>query len=226
MITTDELTRLLDQKKTKEEIYLEFLQAGKKVDQIEKAFAELAASSQHHPENRFVQTLVIIGAVLVGLGILSLVAANWGKFPGIFRIGGCLISMLAAYAFGITLINKYQMNKTGKALMLLGSLIFGATIFLIAQIYNISADWYNGFFYWASGVLVVAALLNFYSQYVLGLLISVVGLGGIYFDMMFSLRYTPSLANASYVLVAFSIITFVIATSHSRVFPPDEREYY
>jgi uncharacterized membrane protein len=72
---------------------------------------------------------------------------------------------------------KGNYPKVGASLILLGSLIFGAGIFLIAQIYHIKAHQPNGLLLWGAGVLPLAYYLRFKSLISLGLVDLLVWLG-------------------------------------------------
>lgn len=106
----------------------------------------------------FIKILVTIGSILIGLGILSFVASNWphmGKILKISVIVGALgLSMLASFKL------EKPYPKTSKSLLYLSSLIYGAGIFLIEQIFNIGGNYSSAFFLWSIGVLAVGILLK------------------------------------------------------------------
>ena len=67
--------------------------------------------------------------------------------------------------------------KVGASLILLGSLIFGAGMFLIAQMYHITVHYPNGPLMWGLGVLPLAYLLRFKSLISLAILDLLIWLG-------------------------------------------------
>ncbi|MEK7069917.1 MAG: DUF2157 domain-containing protein, partial [Patescibacteria group bacterium] len=140
--------------KSKDDIYKDLLTQGQTVDAIGEAFAFLnQASQKEDSQKRVTKIIAIIGAILVGAGIFSFVAANWQEIGKFFKILIILGSMLASYYGGWILKEKYHRVKTGEALILLGSIIYGAGIFLIGQMFNIRANWPDAFILWMFGLL-------------------------------------------------------------------------
>ena len=107
--------------------------------------------------NLMLTTLYIIGALLVGGGVISFVAAHWDAMDKITKISLIVSFMLGCYGVGYYL---WQVNgkyvKLGHTLILLGVLMFGANIGLIAQIFHIKSNFYNGFGAWAVGATLLA----------------------------------------------------------------------
>jgi uncharacterized membrane protein len=86
--------------------------------------------------------------------------------------------MSATYGFGFYF--RYEAKnypKVGASLILLGSLIFGAGMFLIAQIYHITVHYPNGPLLWGLFVLPLAYLLRFKSLISLAILVLLIWLG-------------------------------------------------
>ncbi|MDR3600745.1 MAG: DUF2157 domain-containing protein [Desulfosporosinus sp.] len=106
----------------------------------------------------FIRVVVTIGAILVGLGILSFIASNWtgishlGKLFIIFGVFGAV--NLAGY-----LLSEHN-PKTGRSFIYLGTLVYGAGIFLIGQMYNLGGDFPTAFLLWSLGVLPMAFQLK------------------------------------------------------------------
>ncbi|MGE6379241.1 DUF2157 domain-containing protein [Peribacillus muralis] len=106
----------------------------------------------------FVTILLSIGALLLGLGILTFVASNWlylNKALKLLLILACLIGVNLA---GV----KWQVRfpKTARSLHYVGILIFGAGIFLIEQMFNISINFNNSFLLWAIGTVFISYYLK------------------------------------------------------------------
>lgn len=102
----------------------------------------------------FIRVVVTIGAILVGLGILSFIASNW---DGITHFVKLLI--IFGIFCGVNLAG-YQLTetnpRTGRSLIYLGTLVYGAGIFLIGQMYNFGGDFPTAFLLWSLGVLPIA----------------------------------------------------------------------
>lgn len=106
----------------------------------------------------FIRVLVTIGAILIGLGVLSFVSSNWiymskvSKIITIISVMG--ISMFTSFKL------EYTYEKTSKALLYLSTLIYGAGIFLIGQIFNYGGEFTTAFLLWAVGVVLMALILK------------------------------------------------------------------
>ena len=110
---------------------------------------------------KLITVISVMGAILVGVGIILFIASNWSEIPRWGKLSIIFISMLLSYGLGFYLRNeKENYPKIGSSLILLGSLIFGSGIFLIAQIYHITVHYPNGPLMWGLGVLPLAYLLR------------------------------------------------------------------
>jgi len=83
-----------------------------------------------------VTAVSIIGALVLGGGIVLLFAANWEEMADWFRTAVVFAGVAAAYAIGYALIYRYDQQRIGSAFFLLGYVLYVAGIFLLAQIYN------------------------------------------------------------------------------------------
>lgn len=102
-------------------------------------------------------TIYFIGAALVGIGIISFVAAHWTQISREIKLVLIIGAMLAAHISGFILWKvKGNYPKLGHTLVLLGTLIFGANIGLVAQIFHVRANPYDGFAAWALGAAAIA----------------------------------------------------------------------
>lgn len=96
------------------------------------------------------------GAVVIGLGVILLFAYNWDKMHKFAKLGVVFGAMAAAHGTGLYLRRRESLRGFAEAALLLGTMLFGAGIWLVAQIYHISAHYPNAFFVWAAGALLLA----------------------------------------------------------------------
>ncbi len=143
------IERELEHGKQREAIYYALLGQGRTVQAIDAAWKEVHARKS--PISG-VSILVILGAVLVGVGILSFVASNWEVMSNAVRIVILLVAMVSAYAGAWQLLQRGH-QATGRAFVLLGSIIYGASIMLVGQMYHVQTNWTNAFSLWIIGVL-------------------------------------------------------------------------
>ena len=127
---------------------------------------------------KLITTISILGSILVGVGVILFIASNWSAIPKWGRLLIVFFSMLASYGSGFYF--RYEAKsypKVGASLILLGSIIFGAGMFLIAQIYHITVHYPNGPLLWGLFVLPLAYLLRFKSLISLAILVLLIWLG-------------------------------------------------
>lgn len=106
-----------------------------------------------------------LGAVIVGLGVILLFAYNWAEIPKFGKLALILGATGAAHGAGLRLRGRGGWHaQLGEALSLLGTMAFGAGIWLVAQIYHIDEHFPNGFLIWACGALAMAWALESIAQ--------------------------------------------------------------
>ena len=115
--------------------------------------------------------LPLLGSILVGLSALSVVAANWQSLPAALRLGLLVASLLAAYAGGQFFLQRGN-RRLGHGLLGLGLVVFGASIILTSQLYQLVGYDVSGLLAW---VMVGVLLSYLYESQVLTLLPIVIG---------------------------------------------------
>lgn len=102
--------------------------------------------------------LAILGAILIGAGAMSFVAANWAAMEKPERLVVLFGSLWASYGVAVWLAGTRR-EGFAQAFLLLGILLFGVNIWYVAQTYNISAHYPDGTLLWGVGALLAAALV-------------------------------------------------------------------
>jgi predicted Zn finger-like uncharacterized protein len=111
--------------------------------------------------NRLITILSILGALLVGAGIFSFVAANWSAFSRSGKLIVIIGAMLASHGTGYALrYGRRRYPRVGGALILLGGIIFGAAIYFVAQLFHISVHYPNGPLLWGLAIMPLAYLVS------------------------------------------------------------------
>lgn len=123
-------------------------------EQAQKMLADISEHKKERSSNKLIIALSTIGAILLGIGVILFVASNWQEMANITKVLILLSSTGLAYYLGYVL--RYQRQtlvKVGASLIFLSALLFGADIFLIAQIYQISANSHTLVLIWLIGIL-------------------------------------------------------------------------
>ena len=108
---------------------------------------------------RLPAVLGILGAVLLAAGVLMFVAANWDVMSRLSRLALLLAALWGALLAGAELTRRGHAWFSEGAL-LLAAAIFGANIWLIAQMYHIEGHYPDAILLWSLGALLVAVLLH------------------------------------------------------------------
>lgn len=96
-----------------------------------------------------ITALSTLAAILVGVGVILFFASNWEKMPDIVKVALLLIATFGIYYAGYVMrFEKKNYPTAGHALLFLGSILVGASILLIAQIFNINADSHGLYLLW------------------------------------------------------------------------------
>lgn len=122
-------------------------------------FAELDTAAR----NRFVVILLGLGSILLGLGIITFVAANWQALSREARV-----VLLLSVFFGVNAAGFYlwrrpgnpSSHRLGQGLLLLGALVLGANLALMSQLFHQSGLLYQLYLVWGLGVLAMAYSLK------------------------------------------------------------------
>ena len=118
--------------------------------------------------------LIAISALLFGLGVISFFAFNWQSMPKGLKIATVFTAFIAAHGAGILYGRIPGRQVVSEFLHLLGTLLFGAGIILVAQIYHINDHFPNGVLLWSAGALLMAYVLDSTPQMIIYTILIVV----------------------------------------------------
>lgn len=164
-----ESAELLDLPATRGRLHA--LAAAKVLDasELERGLVELQLRPSKASWPRYLYWhALIIGVVLLVAGTVFFVAANWSALPGFARmaiVGGAMaIATMVGGYLGETL--------TGRALSLLGGLLFGPLLAVFGQVYQTDADAWQLFALWSAVLLAYAVLVRFVGTWVVALVVT------------------------------------------------------
>jgi len=98
-----------------------------------------------------------VGAVVFGLGIILFFAYNWAEMHKFVKLALVFSAVLAAHGTGFYLSASADAKRPlVESLHVMGTMLFGAGIWLVAQIYHIDEYYPNAFIVWGLGALALA----------------------------------------------------------------------
>lgn len=130
--------------------------------------------------NQFVTILIGLGSILIGLGIITFVAANWQELSRSVRVALLLSLFVIVNVSGFYLWRKPNdaSKRLGHGLLLLGALILGANMGIMGQMFHISSPFYELLLAWGIGVIAMAYSLQITSLGILSILLILCGYVG------------------------------------------------
>ncbi|NEO26531.1 MAG: DUF2157 domain-containing protein, partial [Kamptonema sp. SIO4C4] len=113
--------------------------------------------------NRFILVLLGLGSILLGLAVITFVAANWQAWTREFKVILLLAIFIAVNSAGFYFWRyprQQWQSRLGQGLLLLGSLLLGANMALMSQMFHQSGPIYQLYLVWGFGVLAMAYSLR------------------------------------------------------------------
>ena len=128
-----------------------------------KSADAIRATLRPVPEGLTIATVVgIVGGLLIAAAFLAFIAANWTVIARPLRFAILLAGIVGAYGVA-ALFDRAERNHLADLSAGVGSIIFGAAIALVGQMYHLGDDFAGGLLLWASGALVAAVLTGSHS---------------------------------------------------------------
>ncbi|HEY9669923.1 MAG TPA: DUF2157 domain-containing protein [Waterburya sp.] len=177
-------------------------------------FSEIESAAR----NRFVVILLGLGSVLLGLGIITFVAANWQEWSRGLKVTLLLSGFVGVNTAGFYLWRRPTegwQRRVGQGLLLLGALVLGANMALMSQMFHQSGLLYQLYLVWGLGVLAMAyslrlTLLGMLSALLIGLGYltylwgqSVFGALGEFSWLRLMMQYMPVLSGLMFIPLAY-----------------------
>lgn len=127
--------------------------------------------------------LGMLGGLLLASSVIAFVAGNWEHMPRVGKLAGILILIVAALAVAFHFQRK-QTSLAADAASTTATLIFGAGVALVGQMYHLPADWPAGTALVGIGALVVAALMRSDGALIIAFICMIAWLFGLHDDRM------------------------------------------
>jgi hypothetical protein len=97
----------------------------------------------------------IVGGLLIAAAFLAFIAANWAAIPRVTRFGILLVGIIGAYGLG-AVFARSDREVLADTAATVGSIVFGAAIALVGQMYHLAEDFSSGMMLWSAGALIAA----------------------------------------------------------------------
>jgi uncharacterized membrane protein len=166
---------------------------------------------------RLIVILVTLGAILAGVGVIIFVSANWQAIPRFGKEIMLIALVVVTYFAGYWLKYEKDFPRAGAAILFVGSMVYGATIFLIGQQYHVPLDDPMLLTWWFIGVIPAAYFTRSKAILTLAILAALYGLG---YKTSNWLDNVKGLYNTEYAFFAFylllGVILYTIGAVHSR----------
>lgn len=124
----------------------------------------LTLAREHDREHGRLSVAAVLGWLGGGiavLGVILLIAANWGEVPDGVKIAGFLVLLAGSHGAGLWIRwTGRPWEKTAEALHFIGAGLVLAGIGLVAQIYNLNERPPNGILIWFAAITPLAFLLR------------------------------------------------------------------
>ena len=161
-----------------------------------------------------------IGATLIGLGVILFFAYNWAGLHKFLKLALVFSALLGSHGAAWWVSQRNPSNRgLIEGLHVLGTMMFGAGIWLIAQIYHIDEHYPNALIVWGLGALALAWSLPSLSQAFLAVLLIALWSGFEVIDFGSTNHWAPLLIAAgilplawiqrSRILLFFALIGFM-----------------
>ena len=128
-------------------------------------------------QNRFLAVITTLGFIILGLSVITFVAANWQAWSKSVKVFILLSFFLGVNITGFYLWQEQTENwksRLGQGLLLLGALSFGADIGLMSQIFHQTDAIHKLFLVWGFGVLAMAYGLQLTSLGILAIILTTI----------------------------------------------------
>ena len=129
--------------------------------QAQRMLADVKLHRTERSSDKLIVVISTVGAILLGIGAVLFVASNWQALSNLAKTLLLTVSTFGVSVLGYLLAyERRTFPKVGGALLFLGCLLFGATLFLIGQMYNIQAHSHVLILVWLIGILPLVYVLQ------------------------------------------------------------------
>jgi len=170
-------------------------------EEIAQKIAAYYGTSKDTNSNRLFVLFGILGATLVGLGLILIMAHNWDDFPKIIKLILAFLPMLVGQAIlGFSIVKNKSVTWIESATVFLFFSV-GLCIALVSQIYHVSGDMESYLLAW----IVLCLPLLYVTKSTSAIILQLVFITYYAFEAGFGYRYEP---NTTIPQVYFLLLLF------------------
>ncbi|MEO6867990.1 MAG: DUF2157 domain-containing protein [Gaiellales bacterium] len=148
-------------------------------------------------------SLGTLGGLLVGLGVLLTVAANWDSISDTGKLLTIIVAMLVSYGIALMAEVRGAAQWVGTAGYTVGTLVFASGVFLLGQLYNVRAHDPLGFLV----IAIVASILAVLSvRRMVGFIAAAAWIAWAVHEIVLSLADAPDDKTAAAVIGAGTLL--------------------
>lgn len=101
--------------------------------------AALEQRQETHARGRMISVIAAFGGILLGVGVLIWVGTNWEELSVVTKLFIICAGLVLAH-IGAFFAQEHNHPAVGRALALVGSIIFSSGLFLVAQMFHTNAN--------------------------------------------------------------------------------------
>jgi uncharacterized membrane protein len=169
----------------------------------EGAAAILASIPVPQPRSWLAGIIAVLGSLLLGLGVMALVAANWEAIPRIVRLALLLATLGAGHGIA-AMFRRRGRPLASEAAMTLAGLVFAAAIALVGQTYHLAGEFTDAVLLFVGGCLGAGFLAGSAAMTLLALCGALV-----WTVLVTDALQAPHLAGLAPILAGLAIATFL-----------------
>jgi len=128
---------------------------------------ETPAEAAGHKRRLATFTLGGLAALMIGLAVLLVIGYNWQELSPAWKLTMIFGALVGLHGAGFWLRYQRRLRLGSEIAFFLACLLYGAAIWLIAQIFHIQSHYPDGLWFWALGVLPFALCLDTLLMHVL-----------------------------------------------------------
>lgn len=211
----ERLAAMLAAGDSKEQIYQRLLADGDRVDDI--ALAWHAAARRVGVDSpavreadalgrRTIAIVEVVSVVLLAVGVFSFVASKWSAMADGAKVAALVVAMLLSHALGWRLRIHGHLPMVGEAVTGLGTVMFGAVIFLVGQVYDLRVLQVDGYVLWLLGALATALSLDSLIQMGLAVAVGAIAILGTTSSLTGTAAGDPALSMTVALLATATVI--------------------